>query len=173
MHGPATAPRAIPPTRASRPHPAPGHSNPGLQPRSNRLRPEFPPRSDPGRMLQFSGGGGRITPRLQRSALRAAAPRAAFFGAARRRRTSFRSESSPTSGTGRTFLFWWRGEDSNLRRLSRQIYSLIPLTAREPLQKRGGILLQEVSSVNSNTMPELTSRAVRQDRRRPHGQGFD
>ena len=29
---------------------------------------------------------------------------------------------------------WWRGEDSNLRRLSRQIYSLIPLTAREPLQ---------------------------------------
>ena len=36
--------------------------------------------------------------------------------------------------------FWWRGEDSNLRRLSRQIYSLIPLTAREPLQKRGRIL---------------------------------
>ena len=30
---------------------------------------------------------------------------------------------------------WWRGKDSNLRRLSRQIYSLIPLTAREPLQK--------------------------------------
>jgi hypothetical protein len=29
--------------------------------------------------------------------------------------------------------FWWRGEDSNLRRLSRQIYSLIPLAAREPL----------------------------------------
>jgi hypothetical protein len=29
----------------------------------------------------------------------------------------------------------WRGEDSNLRRLSRQIYSLIPLTAREPLLK--------------------------------------
>ena len=32
---------------------------------------------------------------------------------------------------------WWRGEDSNLRRLSRQIYSLIPLTAREPLQMSG------------------------------------
>ncbi len=30
---------------------------------------------------------------------------------------------------------WWRGKDSNLRRLSRQIYSLIPLTAREPLRK--------------------------------------
>jgi hypothetical protein len=29
---------------------------------------------------------------------------------------------------------WWRGKDSNLRRLSRQIYSLIPLAAREPLQ---------------------------------------
>ena len=30
----------------------------------------------------------------------------------------------------------WRGEDSNLRRLSRQIYSLIPLTTREPLRER-------------------------------------
>ncbi|CDH45353.1 conserved hypothetical protein [Candidatus Contendobacter odensis Run_B_J11] len=29
---------------------------------------------------------------------------------------------------------WWRGKDSNLRRLSQQIYSLPPLTAREPLQ---------------------------------------
>lgn len=29
------------------------------------------------------------------------------------------------------FLWWW-GEDLNLRRLCRQIYSLIPLTAREP-----------------------------------------
>ena len=28
---------------------------------------------------------------------------------------------------------WWRGKDSNLRRQCRQIYSLIPLTAREPL----------------------------------------
>ena len=31
----------------------------------------------------------------------------------------------------------WRGQDSNLRRRSRQIYSLLPLTAREPLHKRG------------------------------------
>ena len=30
---------------------------------------------------------------------------------------------------------WWRGEDSNLRRLRRQIYSLFPLTAREPLRR--------------------------------------
>ena len=30
--------------------------------------------------------------------------------------------------------FWWRGEDSNLRRLRRQIYSLLPLATRVPLQ---------------------------------------
>ena len=30
---------------------------------------------------------------------------------------------------------WWRGQDSNLRRLSRQIYSLLPLTAWVPLQR--------------------------------------
>ena len=30
---------------------------------------------------------------------------------------------------------WWRGEDSNLRRRSRQIYSLIPLATREPLHE--------------------------------------
>ncbi len=29
---------------------------------------------------------------------------------------------------------WWRGQDSNLRRLSRQIYSLLPLTAWVPLR---------------------------------------
>ncbi len=34
---------------------------------------------------------------------------------------------------------WWRGEDSNLRRLSRQIYSLIPLATREPLQKASSV----------------------------------
>src|SRR5262249_25742471 len=31
-------------------------------------------------------------------------------------------------------IIWWRGEDSNLRRLRRQIYSLLPLAAREPLR---------------------------------------
>ncbi len=35
---------------------------------------------------------------------------------------------------------WWREKDSNLRRLSRQIYSLIPLTAREPLQTEPTIM---------------------------------
>ena len=29
---------------------------------------------------------------------------------------------------------WWRGLDSNQRRRSRQIYSLIPLATREPLR---------------------------------------
>ncbi len=29
---------------------------------------------------------------------------------------------------------WWRGEDSNLRRLCQQIYSLPPLATREPLR---------------------------------------
>ena len=35
-------------------------------------------------------------------------------------------------------FFWWWGEDLNLRRLSRQIYSLIPLTTREPHQILSG-----------------------------------
>ena len=30
---------------------------------------------------------------------------------------------------------WWRGEDSNLRRHCRQIYSLFPLATREPLHE--------------------------------------
>ncbi len=34
-----------------------------------------------------------------------------------------------------SYIIWWRGEDSNLRRLSRQIYSLIPLATREPLHE--------------------------------------
>ena len=32
------------------------------------------------------------------------------------------------------FAIWWRGTDSNHRRRSRQIYSLLPLATREPLQ---------------------------------------
>ena len=45
---------------------------------------------------------------------------------------------SPPATGRRHFLrqvfVWWRGEDSNLRSLRRQIYSLLPLAAREPLQ---------------------------------------
>ena len=40
---------------------------------------------------------------------------------------------------------WW-GEDSNLRRLSRQIYSLVPLATRVP--HRQGYLLRFIFSVN-------------------------
>jgi hypothetical protein len=47
------------------------------------------------------------------------------------RRFSKTAEATPDAKPRRC---WWRGEDSNLRRLSRQIYSLIPLAAREPLQ---------------------------------------
>ncbi len=38
------------------------------------------------------------------------------------------------------FSIWWRGTDSNHRRRSRQIYSLLPLATREPLQ---GVLYLE------------------------------
>ncbi len=33
-----------------------------------------------------------------------------------------------------SWRIWWRGTDSNHRRRSRQIYSLLPLATREPLQ---------------------------------------
>jgi hypothetical protein len=43
----------------------------------------------------------------------------------------------------------WREKDSNLRRLSRQIYSLLHLTALEPLQKiEPRIVLQPHKEVN-------------------------
>ncbi len=37
---------------------------------------------------------------------------------------------------------WWRGTDSNHRRQCRQIYSLLPLATREPLQNFMPFLLQ-------------------------------
>ena len=43
---------------------------------------------------------------------------------------------------------WWRGEDSNLRRLRRQIYSLLPLTAREPL-----LYSYDLGSSSSRSIP--------------------
>ena len=38
-----------------------------------------------------------------------------------------------TAPKGLYIYIWWRGEDLNLRRRRRQIYSLFPLTTREPL----------------------------------------
>ena len=126
-----------PAQRATGP-PRPARRSPALARLCRTFLGSPPPR--PGRGgTQNYGGGGRITPCLRHSALRAAAPCATFSGATRLRRTSLRFSSSPT-WPRRDIKLWWRGEDSNLRRLSRQIYSLIPLTAREPLQKRGGIL---------------------------------
>ena len=43
---------------------------------------------------------------------------------------------------------WWRGEDSNLRRLRRQIYSLFPLTAREPLHTNRSQMTENKSQKN-------------------------
>ena len=50
--------------------------------------------------------------------------------------------------------YWWRGKDSNLRRRSRQIYSLFPLATREPLQKEPCILYKPILPVNKK--PSLT-----------------
>ena len=45
-------------------------------------------------------------------------------------------------------FIWWRGVDSNHRRLSQQIYSLPPLATREPLQSKERILYTAPDSVN-------------------------
>ena len=54
-------------------------------------------------------------------------------GAPRRRTTS----TSHEGNTADKFFIekWWAGKDSNLRRHSRQIYSLLRLTASLPAQK--------------------------------------
>ena len=75
---------------------------------------------------------------------------------------------------------WWRGEDSNLRRLSRQIYSLIPLTAREPLQATerasigtGAALVNSVPPSRALPCANVTARWLglsRASRQTPHTQ---
>ncbi len=45
---------------------------------------------------------------------------------------------------------WWRGEDSNLRRLSQQIYSLPPLATREPLPE-----IKEIRALKSLPLEDL------------------
>jgi hypothetical protein len=49
---------------------------------------------------------------------------------------NYTRESSSARARTQTGLcvVWWREEDSNLRRLSQQIYSLPPLAARESLR---------------------------------------
>ena len=46
---------------------------------------------------------------------------------------------------------WWAGEDSNLRRLRQQIYSLSPLAAREPARRSSLLIILGV--------PRLPARA--------------
>ncbi len=57
----------------------------------------------------------------------------------------FGHSGTPPRIQSRTFklllLKWWREKDSNLRRRSRQIYSLIPLATREPLLISGGNIM--------------------------------
>ncbi len=52
--------------------------------------------------------------------------------------SAWKAEVLPLNYTRKIFYahrqLWWRGKDSNLRRLSQQIYSLPPLATREPLQ---------------------------------------
>gem|GEM_PF-667212 len=61
------------------------------------------------------------------------------------RRSAWKADALPTELFPRQARFldgplclWWRGEDSNLRRLRQQIYSLPPLATREPLQRGAG-----------------------------------
>src|SRR3989344_2719760 len=56
---------------------------------------------------------------------------------------------------------WWRGKDSNLRRLSQQIYSLPPLTAREPLRTKPAIIVRSRRSVNEIGMKNAEALAAR------------
>ena len=83
--------------------------------------------------------GEDYTPGILPFALRAAAPCATFEIARSDFVNLHRFKLSPAKARGKSNI-WWRGEDLNLRRLSRQIYSLIPLTTREPLQNASPLL---------------------------------
>ena len=61
---------------------------------------------------------------------------------------------SPAPGRG-PCMDWWRGEDSNLRRLSQQIYSLPPLTAREPLREQPAIVAPIPVEVNAQAQRRM------------------
>ena len=62
---------------------------------------------------------------------------------------SFQTSLSSSATTIEKSDKWWRGVDSNHRRQSRQIYSLFPLAAREPLpEKEPCILLDRPYRVN-------------------------
>ena len=63
---------------------------------------------------------------------------------------------------------WWREKDSNLRRQCRQIYSLIPLTARESLHgTQGADYIRVGELVKHLRHPAQTPRRVAQSPRKP------
>ncbi len=64
-------------------------------------------------------------------------------------------EQTKKPGTYRCKKTWWRGKDSNLRRLSQQIYSLPPLTAREPLRTKPTIIVGSGVDVNESAWKML------------------
>jgi hypothetical protein len=47
---------------------------------------------------------------------------------------------NPETRSSTQINVWWRGVDSNHRRRSRQIYSLIPLATREPLPEESCVV---------------------------------
>ena len=58
----------------------------------------------------------------------------------------------------RTALNIWGGKDSNLRRLSRQIYSLFPLTTREPPRTKWRMVKKTPPPPDGNTRRTATHR---------------
>jgi hypothetical protein len=137
----------------------------GIEPTSSAWKAEVLPLNYTRRIRVschlLCGGGGRIY--SGHPALRPPGRRAAR--GVRNRSRRFREPPSvlilPLSNKRKIPNIWWRGEDLNLRRLSRQIYSLIPLTAREPLQKcKPAIVLQTLLRVNRYTRV-AASQAVR------------
>lgn len=57
------------------------------------------------------------------------------------------------------FSIWWRGTDSNHRRRSRQIYSLLPLATREPLQ--GVLYLKNVFPTHLSSAERIIANSLR------------
>ena len=95
-------------------------------------------------------------------------PTSAVHGSSRRLR-------APPLGGGAWRRGWWGKQDSNLRRLSHQIYSLTPLTAREfPLGRAPQPPGRRFGARGPPTRRPVQSRVhLRRSRRRPgHGPGM-
>jgi hypothetical protein len=56
---------------------------------------------------------------------------------------------------------WWRGKDSNLRRQSRQIYSLLPLATWVPLRRKPHILAISVPDCQTTRFYAVGRAAIR------------